>query len=86
MTHDPNVKILENATRDDVRPWEPLNGRKPRVGDEVRQNHMGVASTAVVSRANGLGDLFTAENGYIGNLGEGTWYFRRAATSEESAL
>lgn len=59
------------------RPWEPLNGPLYK-GDEVRQEHKGVTSTAVVGRVDGEGDPWTAEDRFIGVvLGEGTWYVRR---------
>ena len=37
----------ERTNPEDARPWEPLNGHKPRVGDEVRQDYCGVTTTAV---------------------------------------
>ena len=62
---------------DDPHPWEPLNG-PVRVGDEVRQDHLGVTTIAVVGRVDGEGDPWTAEDRFIGGLDLGTWYVRRA--------
>ena len=62
---------------EDDRPWEPLNG-PVRVGDEVRQDHLGVTTIAVVGRVDGEGDPWTAEDRFIGGLDLGTWYVRRA--------
>ena len=61
----------------DTRPWEPLNGRPPRVGDEVRQEWYGVTRSGTVGRVDGNGDPWTAERGFIGVLEYGTWYVRR---------
>lgn len=65
-------------TIEDARPWEPLNGRKPCVGDEVRHERSGITTTAVVARVDEDGDLWTAEGAFIGPLDVGTWYVRRA--------
>ena len=65
----------------DPRSWEPLNGL-PRVGDEVRQELNGIATTAVVNRVDGGSDLVTAEGGFIGSLRYGIWYVRRRADEE----
>lgn len=59
------------------RPWEPLNGRRVYVGDEVREEWYGVTRTGVVGRVDGNGDPWTAEGGYIGPILGGTWYVRR---------
>lgn len=61
----------------DDRPWKPLNGRKPRVGDEVRQDAHGFTRTAVVGGIDEEGDPVNADGGFIGQLYIGTWYFRR---------
>ena len=61
---------------EDARPWEPLNG-PVRVGDEVRRDHRGMTTTAVVGRVDGLGDPWTAEGGLIRVPSSGTWYVRR---------
>ena len=68
------------ADADADRPWEPLGDDEPlNVGDEVRQDHKGVTSIAVVGRVDNDGDPWTAEDRFIGIvLGEGTWYVRRA--------
>ena len=68
---------LPHLTADDARPWEPLNGRPVRVGDEVRQDWYGTTTTAIVGRVDGDGDPWTAEGGLIGLLHNGTWYVRR---------
>ena len=59
-----------------VRPWEPLNGRPVRVGDEVRQELNGVTTIAVVGRVDVEGDPWTTEDRFIGVIDEGTWYVR----------
>lgn len=66
-----------NPAADADRPWEPLNGRRVYVGDEVRQEAFGFAVTAVVARMDGRGDPLTAEGAIIGDLRHGTWYVRR---------
>ena len=63
----------------DARPWEPLNGHKPRVGDEVRQDYCGVTTTAVAGRVDDDGSPWTAEGRFIGRARVGTWYVRRPA-------
>ena len=63
---------------EDDRPWEPLNGHKPRVGDEVRQDYCGVTTIAVVARVDDDGSPWTAEGRFIGRARVGTWYVRRA--------
>ena len=65
------------AADEDARPWEPLNGGRVYVGDEVRQDHDGVTSTAVVGRVDNDGDPWTAEDRFIDFLGLGTWSVRR---------
>ena len=65
----------------DTRPWEPLNGRTPRVGDEVRQEWYGVTRSGIVGRVDGNGDPWTPEGGYIGPILGGTWYTRPAAST-----
>ena len=64
-------------TDEDDRPWEPLNGGRVYVGDEVRQEAFGFTVTAVVARVDGRGDPLTAEGAIIGDLRHGTWYVRR---------
>ena len=70
------------ADEDDL-PWEPLSkDDPPRVGDEVRREAYGLTTTAVVGVVGGEdkdGCLWTADGGFIGSLGVGTWYVRRAA-------
>ena len=66
-----------NPAADADRPWEPLNGGPVRVGDEVRRDHRGMTTTAVVGRVDGLGDPWTAEGGLIRVPSSGTWYVRR---------
>ena len=61
----------------DARPWEPLNGRKPRVGDEVRQDRPGMTITAVVGRVDEVGDPWATGGNFIGRIDFGTWYVRR---------
>ena len=61
---------------EDARPWEPLNGL-PRVGDEVRQERPGLTITGVVGRVDEEGDPWTAEDIFIGEVNQGTWYVRR---------
>lgn len=65
-------------TDEDARPWEPLNGGRVYVGDEVRQEWYGVTRSGIVGRVDGNGDPWTAEGGYIGPILGGTWYVRRA--------
>ena len=63
----------------DDRPWESLGeSDQVCVGDEVRQDHLGVTTIAVVGRVDGEGDPWTAEDRFIGGLDLGTWYVRRA--------
>lgn len=63
---------------EDDRPWEPLNKHDPlHVGDEVRRDHGGTTSIAVVGRVDKSGDPWTAEGKLIGLLRYGTWYVRR---------
>lgn len=61
----------------DDRPWELLNGRPLRVGDEVRQDLRGITRIAVVASLDGGGDPWAAEGDFIGVLQMGTWYVRR---------
>ena len=68
----------------DNRPWEPLNGGRVYVGDEVRQERAGITTTAVVGRVDDAGDPWTdardpwTDGGaLIGLLRHGTWYVRR---------
>ena len=61
----------------DDRPWEPLNGRPLRAGDEVRRDYQGISRIAVVGRVDEGGYPWTAEGGFIGSLEVGTWYLRR---------
>lgn len=62
----------------DARPWEPLDvDDQVRVGDEVRQDRCGVIRTGVVARVDEDGDPWTAEGGFIGLPGVGTWSVRR---------
>ena len=73
----PGLFAGEDAT--DARPWEPLiESDQVCVGDEVRQDHLGVTTIAVVGRVDGEGDPWTAEDRFIGGLDLGTWYVRRA--------
>lgn len=69
----------ERANPEDDRPWEPLNGGRVYVGDEVRQDRYGVTTTAVVGRVDDDGDPWATEDGFIGQLGLGTWYVRHPA-------
>ena len=62
---------------EDDRPWEPLNGGRVCVGDEVRRDYLGTTTTAVVGRVDDEGDPWTDEGRVIGILDEGTWYVRR---------
>ena len=62
---------------EDDRPWELLNGRRPRVGEEIRRDRYGITSIAVVGRVDRTGDPWTAEGALIGMLSHGTWYVRR---------
>ena len=69
--------LAVSPTEDD-RPWEPLNKHDPlHVGDEVRRDHGGTTSIAVVGRVDKSGDPWTAEGKLIGLLRYGTWYVRR---------
>ena len=64
---------------EDDRPWESLGeSDQVCVGDEVRQDPLGVTTIAVVGRVDGEGDPWTAEDRFIGGLDLGTWYVRRA--------
>lgn len=68
----------ERTNPEDARPWEPLDGRKPRVGDEVRQDLAGITHIAVVAAVDGYGNPLNSEGVFIGHLDVGTWYVRRA--------
>lgn len=68
---------LAVAPPDADRPWEPLNGRPVRVGEEIRRDRCGITSIAVVGRVDDDGDPWTAEGALIGLLKHGTWYVRR---------
>ena len=59
-----------------ARPWEPLNGRPVRVGDEVKRTQRGVTRSAVVGRVGLGGGMWTDEGCFIGHRDEGTWYVR----------
>ena len=61
----------------DPRPWEPLNGGRIYVGDEVRQDLCNVTVIAVVGEVDEEGDPRTAEGRLIGLLRHGTWWVRR---------
>lgn len=74
LNHPDAAALLEG---EDDRPWEPLNGGRVYVGDEVRQDRYGVTTTAVVGRVDDDGDPWATEDGFIGQLGLGTWYVRR---------
>ena len=77
LNHPEAAGLLADEDPADARPWELLNGPL-RVGDEVRQDHLGVTTIAVVGRVDGEGDPWTAEDRFIGGLDLGTWYVRRA--------
>ena len=76
----------ERTTPADARPWEPLNGRAPRVGEEIRRDRYGITSIAVVGRVDRTGDPWTAEGALIGMLKHGTWYVRRAVQELPTGL
>ena len=63
-----------NPAADADRPWEPLNGRRVYVGDEVRQERAGITITGVVVRVDKDGDPWAADGIFIGEVNEGTWY------------
>lgn len=67
---------------EDDRPWEPLNGRRPRVGEEIRRDRYGITSIALVGRVDRNGDPWTSDGALIGMLSHGTWYVRRPAIQE----
>ena len=48
------------------------------MGDEVRQERPGLTITGVVGRVDKDGDPWTADDIFIGEVNEGTWYVRRA--------
>ncbi|QAV29756.1 hypothetical protein [Micrococcus luteus] len=79
MTDHP---LTETAAEDD-RPWKPLNGDPLNVGDEARQDHLGVTRAGVVARLDLVGFPWTAEGGLIGRLDVGTWYVRRPVQAAE---
>ena len=68
---------LNQTPAEDDRPWKLLNGRSARVGYELRKDLDGVTRTGIVARVDENGDPWTAEDGFIGTLLNGTWYFRR---------
>lgn len=69
----------DHERAEDGRPWEPLNDRPLRAGDEVRQEMNGVTTIAVVGSVDKDGDPWTTEHRLIGVLEDGAWYVRRAA-------
>ena len=69
----------ERTNPEDDRPWEPLNGRRVYVGNEVRGELNGVTRTAVVGRVGKDGDLWSTEGALIGYRDWDTWYVRRPA-------
>lgn len=77
------LKVLEAAlphlavATEDDRPWEPLDGRRVNVGDEVRQDHISLTTSGVVGRVNHSGNMYTAEGRFIGCIYHGTWYVRQ---------
>ena len=74
---------MNENTKTDDRPWEPLNGDPVRVGYEMKREVNGVTTyTAVVGRVDDDGDPWTAEGGFIGALPDGTWYVRRPTLVE----
>ena len=73
----------ERTNTPDGRPWEPLNGGRVYVGDEVRQDYSGVTRTAVVGRVGEDGTPWTTERDLIGLLHWGTWYVRHPIVSKE---
>lgn len=77
---------LEVAPNKDDRPWEPLDGRPVRVGDEVRRESGGITTTAAVGRVDDDGDPWTAEGAIIGMLRHGTWHVRRAAPERDGVV
>lgn len=70
---------LNQTPAEDDRPWEPLNGRPLRAGDEARADYLGVTRIGVVASVDEVGDPWTVEGNIIGDLDFGTWYVRRAA-------
>lgn len=68
--------LTETTAVEGDRPWEPLDG-PVRVGAEVRQDLLGLTTIGIVAYLNDDGDPWTAEGGFIGQLGYGTWYVRR---------
>lgn len=70
----------EQANLEDSRPWEPLNGRKVDIGDEVRLDwNDGITTTiAVVDSVDEDGDPYTHTGELIDLLNRGTWYIRRS--------
>lgn len=80
ILNHPDAPGLFAADEDaaDARPWEPLNGGRVYVGDEVRQDRPGITITAVVVRVDKDGDPWATDGIFIGEVNEGTWYVRRA--------
>lgn len=75
LNHPDAAKLFAD---DDDRPWEPLTKGNPvRVGDEVRRVLHGITTTVVVGRVDEDGDLWTADDIFIGTLEDGTWHVRR---------
>lgn len=69
----------ERTNPADDRPWEPLNGGRVYVGDEVRQERPGLTITGVVGHLDAEDDPWTADDIFIGEINIGTWYVRRTA-------
>lgn len=68
----------ERDNSENDRPWEPLAVGDPvRVGDEVRQEYLGVTATGIVDRVDGDGDPWTVEESPIGDRCLGIWHVRR---------
>lgn len=85
MTHDPNVKIIENAYKSDVRPGDHVTWEKTRRmgGGTITERREGIAH-----HRDGDGDWWTKDGMWI-TCGEDprvTITIRRTVASEESAL
>ena len=83
MTHAPNVKTIENATRDDVRPGDHIVWEQTEVRKGVTRT---VRREGIAHHRDSFGAWWTEDRGLITNSEGIALTLRRTVTSEESAL
>ena len=77
--NDPNVKIIENATRDDVRPGDHIIWKWVQEidGVTIKSSHEGIAH-----HQEGDGNWWTEGGMWLTSVGAGTLTIRRPITKE----